>query len=102
MGLEIEGWLWLVEAVQYSDGMGLVYTFKGRKPGEILRFRGAKQLNLNLHKSDEGKLVRIRYEGEDKSKAVSNGMHYPKKFTVAVDEEDDPSNPTITDSDIPF
>lgn len=99
VGLEIEGCLWFVETVQYSDGSGLVYTVK-TKAGEILRFRGAKQLNMTLHKSDVGKLVRIRYEGEDKSKALSNGMHYPKKFTVAVD--DDPANPTITDSDIPF
>jgi hypothetical protein len=104
VGIEIEGSLWLVEEVQYKDGIGIVYTVKSKKtPGEIIRFRGAKQLNSILHQSDVGKPVRIRYDGEDKSKPINNGMHYPKRFTVAVDELDESfGNPSITDSDVPF
>ena len=101
VGIEIEGPLLFIEEVTYKDGTGIVYTVKNKKtPGEIIRFRGAKQLNAVLHQSDVGKPVRIRYEGEDKSKPISNGMHYPKTFAVAVDE--DSTDPTITDSDIPF
>ena len=102
VGLEIEGLLIGVEKVKYSDGVGFVYTVKSANiPGKIFRFRGVKQLNSMVHESDVGKKVRVRYDGEDKSKAVTNGMHYPKKFTVAVEEEDS-ADTTITDSDIPF
>ena len=36
----------------------------------------------------KGRRLRVRYDGEDKAKPKANGMHYPKKFTVAVEEED--------------
>jgi hypothetical protein len=101
-GTEIVGRLLDVEVVQYKDGPGLVFTLNSEKArGEIIRFRGATRLNTKLHKSDVGKVISVRYNGEDKSKGVSPGMNYPKDFTVAVDE--DSANPaTITDLDVPF
>jgi hypothetical protein len=101
-GVEFVGRLVAVEVVQYKDGPGLVFTLIDEKtPGQIIRFRGATRLNARLHKSDVGKVIRVRYNGEDKTKELSPGMNYPKDFTVAVDE--DSANPaTITDLDVPF
>lgn len=101
-GIEIVGRLASVETVQYKDGPGLVFTIIDEKtPGQIIRFRRATRLNIKLHKSDVGKVISVRYKGEDKSKEVNPGMNYPKDFTVAVDE--DSVNPaTITDGNVPF
>ena len=101
-GIEFVGRLVAVEVVQYKDGPGLVFTVNSLKtPGEVFRFRGATRLNTKLHKGDVGKVISVRYKGEDKSKEVSPGMNYPKDFTVAVDENS--ANPaTITDLDVPF
>jgi hypothetical protein len=99
-GREIMGRLISIETVQYPDGPGLVYTVMGQKPGEVLRFRGATRLNQRLHGSDIGKVVLIRYNGEDKTKDMKPGMTPPKDFIVAVDEASiDPA--VITDDDLP-
>jgi hypothetical protein len=101
-GIEVAGRLVAIEVVQYKDGPGIVYTLNSEKTkGEIIRFRGATRLNMRLHKSDIGKVVIVRYNGEDKSKEVSQGMNYPKDFFVGVDEASaDPK--MITDLDVPF
>jgi hypothetical protein len=100
-GKELKGRLVNVEVVKYKDGNGLVFTMMGSKPGEVLRFKGATRLNQRLNAGDVGKVVIVRYNGEDETKTVSVGMSYPKDFSVAVDEES--TNPaTITDDDIPF
>ena len=99
-GEEVMGRLVSVETVQYKDGPGLVYTVKGSKPGEVIRFRGATRLNQRLHKSDIGKVIVVRYNGEDTSKETKIGMNPPKDFVVAVDEDSiDPA--VITDDDLP-
>lgn len=99
-GKEVLGRLILIETVKYQDGPGLVYTVKGSKPGEVVRFRGATRLNQLLHKGDIGKVIIVRYNGEDTSKSVKAGMNPPKDFTVGVDEDSiDPS--VITDDDLP-
>jgi hypothetical protein len=101
-GVEFVGRLVAVEVVQYKDGPGHVFTINSEKtPGEVFRFRGSTRLNAKLHKSDVGKVISVRYNGEDKSKEVSPGMNYPKDFTVAVDE-DSAYPATITDLDVPF
>jgi hypothetical protein len=100
-GITVMGRLLNIEVVKYKDGPGLVYTMMGPHLGEVLRFKGATRLNQKLHRTDVGKLVSVRYEGEDQSKPLGLGMSYPKKFVVAVDDESiDPA--TITDDDIPF
>ena len=102
-GIEFMGRLVAVEEVRYKDGPGLSFYDQRREDARVksFRFRGATRLNAKLHKSDVGKLVSVRYNGEDKSKEVSPGMNYPKDFTVSVDE--DSANPaTITDLDVPF
>lgn len=98
---EVMGRLVAVEVVQYKDGPGIVYTVMGNRAGEVIRFKGATRLNQKLHRSDVGKVIAVRYNGEDKSKEVKIGMNFPKDFTVGVDEESaDPA--VITDYDIPF
>ncbi len=100
-GREVLGRLVSVEVVQYKDGPGLVYSVSGNKTGEIIRFKGATRLNHLLHKSDIGKVITVRYNGEDQSREVKVGMNYPKSFSVGVDE--DSVNPNvITDADLPF
>lgn len=99
-GKEVMGRLVSVETIQYNDGPGLVYTVKGSKAGEVIRFRGATRLNQRLHKSDIGKVIAVRYNGEDKTKETKPGMNPPKDFIVLVDEESiDPA--VITDDDLP-
>jgi hypothetical protein len=99
-GMEVMGRLVSVETVQYKDGPGLVYTVKGSKPGEVIRFRGATRLNQRLHKTDIGKVINVRYNGEDKTKETKPGLNPPKDFIVLVDEESiDPA--VITDDDLP-
>lgn len=99
-GKEVMGRLIAVETVQYKDGPGLVYTVKGSKAGEVIRFKGATRLNQRLHRQDIGKVVVVRYNGEDQTKETKIGMNFPKDFTVAVDEESiDPD--VITDDDLP-
>jgi hypothetical protein len=99
-GMEVQGRLVSVETIQYTDGPGLVYTVKGSKPGEVIRFRGATRLNQRLHKSDIGKVIVVRYNGEDKTKEMKPGMNPPKDFIVMVDEGS--INPdVITDDDLP-
>jgi hypothetical protein len=99
-GMEVQGRLVSVETIQYTDGPGLVYTVKGSKPGEVIRFRGATRLNQRLHKSDIGKVIAVRYNGEDKTKEMKPGMNPPKDFIVMVDEGS--INPdVITDDDLP-
>ena len=99
-GREIMGRLLSIEKVQYQDGPGLVYTVKGQKPGEVLRFRGATRLNQRLDPSDIGKVINVRYNGEDKTKDMKPGMNPPKDFIVLVDEASaDPA--VITDDDLP-
>lgn len=100
-GQEVVGRLISIEVVNYKEGPGYVYTLNNEsKKGEVIRFRGATRLNMRLHKSDIGKVVAIRYNGEDKSKEMPQGMSYPKDFVVLVDE--DSINPeVITDLDLP-
>ena len=99
-GKEVMGRLMSREIVKYQDGPGLVYTVKGSKPGEVIRFRGATRLNQLLHDADIGKVIVVRYNGEDTSKSMKVGMNPPKDFTVGVDEDSvDPA--VITDDDLP-
>lgn len=101
-GMEVVGRLIRIETIQYKDGPGLVYVLDSEKTkGEVIRFRGATRLNQMLHRADIGKLIAVRYNGEDKSKELPPGMNYPKDFTVGVDEESiDPK--VITDLDVNF
>jgi len=98
-GREVTGVLVSVETVQYIDGPGIIYTVKGAKPGEVIRFKGATRLNQRIHKTDVGKKIAIRYNGEDKSKEMKPGMNAPKDFIVLVDEA--PESKAITDDDLP-
>jgi hypothetical protein len=100
-GLEIMGRLVAIETLQYRDGPGLVYVLDSEKrKGEVIRFRGATRLNQRIHKNDIGKVIIVRYKGEDKSKEVPPGMNFPKDFTVGVDE-DSIDQKKITDLDLP-
>ena len=86
-GREIIGRLVDYEIVQYKDGPGIVLVVQSEKAGEVFRLRGAKRLIMLLHKSDVGKRVSVRYDGEDKSKEISAGWNFPKNFTVKVEED---------------
>jgi hypothetical protein len=101
-GKDIVGRLLGIEIIKYKDGAGRVYVLDSeRKGGEVIRFRGATRLDFRIHRSDVGKVICVRYNGEDKSKEVAPGMNYPKDFSVGVDEDSvDPQ--AITDLDVPF
>jgi hypothetical protein len=101
-GFEIVGRLESVEEVAYRDGPGLVFTISSLTTrGEVIRFRGASRLNMQLHKSDVGKLISVTYNGEDKTKEVSAGMNFPKNFTVKVDDDSVDSR-NIASADVSF
>lgn len=108
VGMEVMGRLVSIEKVQYKDGPGMVYAVKSNTSGEVIRFRGVTRLNQKLSLQDIGKLVAIKYKGEDKSRQMPAGMSYPKDFFVAVDENSNkPVEPNqhgvkITDEDIGF
>ena len=101
-GIEVVGRLIAVEEVHYKDGPGHVYTLNSEKTrGEIIRFRGATRLNAKLHKTDEGKVVSVRYNGEDKSKRGEPWDELSQGFYCGGGRGR-PKSETITDLDVPF
>jgi hypothetical protein len=105
-GLTVQGRLLKIESVRYRDGIGLVYTVRGTKSAEVIRFKGSSRLNLFLSPADIGKDIAVRYDGEDKSKSVQAGWNYPKAFTVMVDDATPETNTNqhnvaVSDDDIP-
>ena len=104
-GLTVQGRLLKIESVRYRSGIGLVYTLRGTRSGEVIRFKGSNRLNLSLSPADIGKDIAVRYDGEDKSKPVQPGWSYPKMFTVMVDDaasETNQHNVAVRHDDIPF